>query len=151
MSSEHDAAASEDEVAERRAISAYANQPLGVFSGLRSARRQLELDLLTAKDALIAVQGEMMDSATPGSAAAAVARHAPTVILRPVIGASRAVGTALLGVGNQIDRDNVRKIEDVSSLILLSLTPYCLLTTLPEIQTALKQRKGGSGRHSVGC
>ena len=113
--------ADDDDIPEKRAISAYANQPLGVFSGLRSARRQLELDLLTAKDALIAVQGEMFDSATPGSAAAAVARHAPTVILRPVIGASRAVGTTLLGVGNQIDRGNVRKLEDVS----LPYLPFC--------------------------
>ncbi|QIW97014.1 hypothetical protein AMS68_002532 [Peltaster fructicola] len=97
---------------ERRATSAYADQPLGVLAGLRSARRYLEHDLLTAKDALIAVQGEVLTSNTPGAAAAAVARHAPTVIFRPVIGASRAVGTALLGVGNQIDRDNLRKMED---------------------------------------
>jgi autophagy-related protein 2 len=100
---------------ERRAISAYANQPLGVFGGLRSARRYLEHDLLTARDALIAVQGEVLESSSPGSAAAAVARHAPTVILRPIIGTSRAVGTALLGVGNAIDRDNLRRIDDVSS------------------------------------
>ncbi|KAK3723295.1 autophagy-related protein 2 [Vermiconidia calcicola] len=102
----------EDEEPEQRAISAYANQPLGVFAGLRSARRYLEHDLLTARDALIAVQGEVLESSTPGSAAAAVARHAPTVILRPIIGASRAVGTSLLGVGNQIDRGNVRRVED---------------------------------------
>ena len=106
---------SEDEEHEQRAISAYANQPLGVMSGLRSARRYLEHDLLTARDALIAVQGEVLESSSPGSAAVAVARHAPTVILRPVIGASRAVGTALLGVGNQIDRSNVRRVEDVSA------------------------------------
>ncbi|KAK3710749.1 autophagy-related protein 2 [Vermiconidia calcicola] len=102
----------EEEEPEQRAISAYANQPLGVFAGLRSARRYLEHDLLTARDALIAVQGEVLESSTPGSAAAAVARHAPTVILRPIIGASRAVGTSLLGVGNQIDRSNVRRVED---------------------------------------
>ena len=107
---------SEDEEHEARAISAYANQPLGVLSGLRSARRYLEHDLLTARDALIAVQGEVLESSSPGSAAAAVAKHAPTVILRPIIGTSRAVGTALLGVGNQIDRGNVRRIEDVSTL-----------------------------------
>lgn len=99
---------------EQRAISAYANQPLGLLSGLRSARKYLEHDLLTAKDALIAVQGEVLESRTAGAAAAAVVRHAPTVILRPVIGASRAVGTTLLGVGNQIDSGNVRRVEDVS-------------------------------------
>jgi len=110
----HDMASGEDEESEQRAFSAYANQPLGVFSGLRTARRYLEHDLLTARDAFIAVQGEIFESSSPTAAAAAVARRAPTVILRPVIGASRAVGTALLGVGNQIDRSNVRKVEDVS-------------------------------------
>lgn len=105
----------EDEDREPRAISAYAEQPLGVLSGLKSARRYLEHDLLTARDALIAVQGEFLESANPGSAVMAVARHAPTVVLRPVMGVSRAVGTTLLGVGNQIDRSGVRKMEDVSS------------------------------------
>lgn len=100
---------------EQRAISAYADQPLGVLAGLRSARRYLEHDLLTARDALIAVQGEILESDGPGTAAAAVAKHAPTVILRPVIGATRAVSTALLGVGNQIDRGNLARVEDVST------------------------------------
>lgn len=110
-----------DDRDQRPAISAYANQPLGVFSGLRSARRYLEHDLLTARDAFIAVQGEVLESSSPGAVAAAVARGAPTVILRPVIGASRAVGTALLGVGNQIDRGNVRKAEDVSATLCIFL------------------------------
>ncbi|KAF2720459.1 hypothetical protein K431DRAFT_347128 [Polychaeton citri CBS 116435] len=108
----HSDAEADDDAPEQRAVSAYANQPLGVFSGLRSARRYLEHDLLTARDALIAVQGEALDSSSPAGAAAAVARHAPTVILRPVIGASRAVGTALMGVGNQIDKANLKKIDD---------------------------------------
>lgn len=145
----HEGAASDEESPEKRAISAYANQPLGVFSGLRSARRQLELDLLTAKDALIAVQGEVFDSATPGSAAAAVARHAPTVILRPVIGASRAVGTALLGVGNQIDRSNVRKIEDVSVRLLNSAD--AVLTRRTEVQAAIdcEQKRTETGEVGI--
>ncbi len=104
-----------DEDREQRAISSYANQPLSVLSGLRSARLHLEHDLLTARDALIAVQGEVLESTTPGSAVAAVGRHAPTVILRPVIGTSRAVGAALLGIGNAIDRDNLKRIDDVSA------------------------------------
>ncbi|KAF2169461.1 hypothetical protein M409DRAFT_20679 [Zasmidium cellare ATCC 36951] len=103
---------SDTEETEKPAVSAYASQPVGLMSGLRSARKYLEHDLLTARDALIAVQGEFLESRTPGSAAGAVARHAPTVILRPVIGASRAVGTTLLGVGNAVDRDNLRRVED---------------------------------------
>jgi autophagy-related protein 2 len=114
-----------DEDREHRAYSAYADQPLGVLAGLRSARRYLEHDLLTARDALIAVQGEILESSNPGSAAMAVARHAPTVMLRPVIGATRALGTTLLGVGNQIDRGGVKRMEDVSRSFLLLY--ICLL------------------------
>ena len=108
----------EEDDREARALSAYANQPLGVFAGLRSARAYLEHDLLTARDALIAVQGEVLESSSAGSAAAAVVKHAPTVILRPIIGTSRAVGTALLGVGNQIDRGHLRKVDDVSDCVI---------------------------------
>jgi autophagy-related protein 2 len=127
--------ASDDDESEQRLVSAYANQPLGLLSGLQTARRQLEHDLLTAKDALIAVQGEVMDSRGPGDAIAAVARHAPTLLLRPVIGATRAVGTTLLGVGNQIDRSNMRSVEDVSpptdEVVLRSLlTCVCRNTSL---------------------
>lgn len=122
-----------------RAFSAYADQPLNVLSGLKSARRYLEHDLLMARDALIAVQGEVLESSNPGSAAMAVARHAPTVMLKPVIGASRAVGTALLGVGNQIDRGGVRRMEDVS-IYLLSVCGFncSMLTVLAEIQATLR-------------
>lgn len=115
---------SNDEEHESRAISAYANQPLSVFSGLRSARKYLEYDLLTARDALIAVQGEILESSSTASAAAAIAKYAPTVILRPIIGTSRAVGTALLGVGNQIDRGNARRLEDVSEYLHLTSFAY---------------------------
>ena len=130
-----DAAGVDEEQEDRRVISAYANQPLGVLAGLRSAQRHLEYDLLTARDALIAVQGEVLESDGASSAAAAIARHAPTIILRPIIGTSRAVGTALLGAGNQIDRDNVRRLEDVS---VFPLTPYVTrLTSILEIQKAI--------------
>ncbi|PNS17315.1 Autophagy-related protein 2 [Sphaceloma murrayae] len=95
-----------------RVVSAYANQPLGVLQGLKSARRHLERDLLLARDAVIAVQGEVLDSGSASAAAQAVVRHAPTILLRPVIGASRAVGQTLMGAGNQFDRSHVRKIED---------------------------------------
>lgn len=99
---------------ENHAVSAYANQPIGVLSGLKSAKRHLEIDLLTARDAFIAVQGEFMDSRGPGDVVGAVARHGPTLLLRPLIGTARAAGTALLGVGNQIDRGGLKRVNDVS-------------------------------------
>jgi autophagy-related protein 2 len=140
-----------DEDREPRAFSAYADQPLGVLAGLRSARRYLEHDLLTARDALIAVQGEVLESSNPGSAAMAVARHAPTVMLRPVIGATRAVGTALLGVGNQIDKSGVRKWEDVSiTLVLFGMIDVRLLTCFAEIQATLRRDLGVGFVSAVG-
>lgn len=101
---------------ERRDVSAYADQPTGLFQGLRTGRLQLERDLLTAKDAIIAVQGEVLDAGSAAGVAHAFARHGATILLRPVIGASRAVGQTLMGVGNQVDRANVRRNEEVSAL-----------------------------------
>lgn len=104
----------EYEESQQRVVSNYADQPLGVLQGLRSAGRYLERDLTTARDAIIAVQGEVMVSGSASGAARAVARHAPTILLQPVIGVSRAVGQTFKGVGNQVDRDYVKRTEDVS-------------------------------------
>lgn len=106
---------------EERAVSHYANQPIGVRAGLRSAARHLERDLLTARDAVIAIPAEVMEEGSGVGMARALARHAPTVILRPALGATKALSNALLGVGNALDETSRRKIEDVSLLLLLPL------------------------------
>ncbi|KAF1946780.1 hypothetical protein EJ02DRAFT_196310 [Clathrospora elynae] len=97
---------------EPRAVSHYANQPIGVRAGLRSAVRHLERDLLTARDAVIAIPVEVMEEGSGTGVARALARHAPTVILRPALGATKALSNALLGVGNALDEGSRRKIED---------------------------------------
>ncbi|CRG87749.1 Autophagy-related protein 2 [Talaromyces islandicus] len=97
---------------EKKQISHYADQPVGVVQGLRGAFSSLERDLLTARDAIVAVPGEVMESGSAAGAAKAVWRRAPTVILRPAIGATRAVGQTLLGAGNTLDPANRRRIED---------------------------------------
>ncbi|RAR12287.1 autophagy regulatory protein [Stemphylium lycopersici] len=100
---------------EPRAVSNYANQPIGVRAGLRSAARHLERDLLTARDAVIAIPAEVMEEGSGTGVARALARHAPTVILRPALGATKALSNALLGVGNALDAGSRRKIEDAST------------------------------------
>lgn len=100
----------DDEV--QKQISLYADQPIGVVQGLRGAYASLERDLLLAKDAIIAVPGEAMASGSAAGAAKAILRQAPTVILRPAIGASKAVGKTLLGAGNTLDRENWRRMEE---------------------------------------
>ena len=88
-------------------------------AGLRSAARHLERDLLTARDAVIAIPAEVMEEGSGTGVARALARHAPTVILRPALGATKALSNALLGVGNALDAGSRRKIDDVSLVILL--------------------------------
>lgn len=99
---------------EKKQISLYAEQPIGVVQGLRGAYFSLERDLLTAKDAIVAMPGEILESGTAGGAAKAVLRGAPTVILRPAIGVSTAVGQTLMGATNSLDPGNRRRIEEVS-------------------------------------
>lgn len=98
----------------KKQISLYADQPIGVVQGLRGAYASLERDLLLARDAIIAVPGEVMASSSASGAARAVLRQTPTIILRPAIGATKAVGQTLLGAGNSLNRDNYRRMEEVS-------------------------------------
>ncbi|KAL2869838.1 putative autophagy regulatory protein Atg2 [Aspergillus lucknowensis] len=100
----------DDEAAKK--ISLYADQPVGVVQGLRGAFRGLERDLLLARDAIIAVPGEVAESGSAKAAAKAVWKRTPTVVLRPAIGVSKAVGQTLLGAGNSLDPSNRRKMED---------------------------------------
>ncbi|KAG0159740.1 hypothetical protein PDIDSM_7264 [Penicillium digitatum] len=97
---------------EAKNISLYADQPVGVVQGLRGAFSGLERDLLLARDAIVAVPGEVVDSGSAKAAAKAVWKRAPTIILRPAIGVSKAVGQTLLGAGNTLDPSNRRKMED---------------------------------------
>lgn len=109
-----------DEEEEAKRISLYADQPIGVVQGLRGAFSGLERDLLLARDAIVAVPGEVVDSGSATAAARAVWKRAPTVVLRPAIGVSKAVGQTLLGAGNTLDPANRRKMEDVCSFPLFS-------------------------------
>lgn len=93
---------------EKKQISLYADQPTGVVQGLRHAYSSLARDLNVARDAVIAVPGELMER----GAARTVMSRAPTIIFRPAIGATRAVGQALMGATNALDPENLRRAED---------------------------------------
>ncbi|KIW43833.1 uncharacterized protein PV06_04895 [Exophiala oligosperma] len=93
-------------------ISLYADQPVGIRQGLRTAYSSLERDLLLAKDAIVAIPGEVMASGSAKGAAAAILKQSPTIILRPAIGASKAVGQTLMGAGNMLDKQNLRRMDE---------------------------------------
>ncbi|KAH0847370.1 hypothetical protein FOPE_00581 [Fonsecaea pedrosoi] len=98
----------------RKQISLYADQPIGIKQGLRTAYASLERDLLIARDAIVAVPGEVMASSSAKGAARAILKQSPTIILRPAIGATKAVGQTLMGAGNMLDKQNLRRIDEVS-------------------------------------
>ncbi|EPE05630.1 atg c terminal domain-containing protein [Ophiostoma piceae UAMH 11346] len=97
---------------ERKQISLYADQPTGVVQGLRHAYTSLARDLHVARDAIIAVPAEVRESTSATGAAKVVIKHAPTIIFRPAIGASKAIGQTLMGATNSLDPQNLRRIED---------------------------------------
>lgn len=116
----------EFEEEEKPQISAYADQPVGVVQGLRGGWAGLERDLLTARDAIIAIPGEILESGTVLGAGRAALRVAPTIVLRPAMGVSNVVGRTLMGATNSLDPGNRRRIEDVglsSPCGLQQLTP----------------------------
>ncbi|KAI5291638.1 autophagy- protein 2, partial [Ascosphaera acerosa] len=88
---------------EKAQVSLYAHQPIGVKQGLRGGYSSLSRDLALARDVIIAVPAEVTDSGSATQAARALLRRAPTIILRPAIGATKAVGQTLLGAGNTLD------------------------------------------------
>lgn len=118
---------------EKKQISLYADQPTGVIQGLQHAYSSLARDLNVARDAIIAVPAEVMESRNAGGAARAVMNRAPTIIFRPAIGATRAVGQALMGATNALDPENLRRVEDVSAKPRHFRIEH-MLTDLTEIQ-----------------
>ncbi|KAI5467194.1 hypothetical protein BGZ63DRAFT_418914 [Mariannaea sp. PMI_226] len=97
---------------EKKVISLYADQPTGVISGLRGGYRSLARDVNLARDAIIAVPGEVMSSQSATGAARAVLKHAPTIIFRPAVGVTKALGQTLMGATNSMDPQNRRRIEE---------------------------------------
>jgi len=96
---------------ERKQISLYADQPLGIIQGMRGAYSSLARDLSIARDAIIAVPAEVMESGNAQGAAKAVLKRAPTIIFRPAIGATKAIGQTLLGATNALDPQHRRRME----------------------------------------
>lgn len=99
---------------EPKKISLYADQPMGVIQGLRGGYASLSRDLNLARDAIIAVPGAVMDSQNAQGAARALLKKTPTIVFKPAIGATKALGQTLLGATNTLDPQNKRRIEEVS-------------------------------------
>jgi autophagy-related protein 2 len=100
---------------DKKQISLYADQPTGVIQGIRGGYRSLARDVNMARDAIIAVPGEAMESGTAAGAAKAVWKRAPTIVFRPAVGMTKVIGQTLMGATNAIDPQNRRRIGEVSN------------------------------------
>ncbi|KAI1463886.1 uncharacterized protein F4812DRAFT_444830 [Daldinia caldariorum] len=102
----------EADAEEPKQISLYADQPTGVIQGIRGAYASLRRDLNMTRDAIIAVPAEIMESQSAQGAAKAILRRAPTIVFRPLIGSSKAIGQTLMGATNALDPQNRRRVEE---------------------------------------
>ncbi|CAL9738585.1 autophagy-related protein 2 [Monosporozyma servazzii] len=90
-------------------VSLYADQPLNIHQGLEEAYRSLEKHMQVVYET---VWSEGEGEGNPSAAAVSVAKIAPIAIIRPLIGATEALSKALQGFGNQIDKDNIKEVDD---------------------------------------
>ncbi|KAG5928249.1 hypothetical protein E4U42_000969 [Claviceps africana] len=102
----------ESDAEDKKQISLYADQPTGVLQGIRGGFRSLARDVSLARDAIIAVPGEVMSTQSAVGAAKAVLNRAPTIIFRPAVGVTRAIGQTLMGATNALDHDNRRRVGE---------------------------------------
>src|SRR5690606_20867981 len=100
---------SEDEDDEPRKISPYAQTPLTVRAGLRGAYSSLNRNFTQARDALASIPAEAREAGNVAGAAEAVVRNVPVAVIRPLVGISEAVGSALGGVSNALDGEGERR------------------------------------------
>lgn len=97
---------------DKKQISLYADQPAGFVQGIRGGYRSMVRDMNMAKDAIIAVPAEVMQSQSAAGAAQAVLKRAPTIIFRPAMGMTKVIGKTLMGATNSMDPQNRRRVED---------------------------------------
>ena len=104
-------------------ISRYAEQPMNVKDGVRSAMRSLRRNFNSAAQTILAVPMEVYERSgnevsdanllarslliAIQGAVRAVVRAVPIAVLKPMIGASEAVSKTLMGIHNSLD-PNVR-------------------------------------------
>ena len=97
-----------------RRISLYANQPRNVQEGLGDAYISLGKHINMAYGTIKSTRMKLnqSDSLNSRTAIVSVAKVAPIVAIRPLIGATEALSKTLQGLSNQIDRSRLEEIRD---------------------------------------
>ncbi|CAE6364266.1 unnamed protein product [Rhizoctonia solani] len=88
---------------DERMISRYSQQPRDVTEGVRSGARALRRNATAAAQTILAIPMEVYEQTENEGSLRAVVRAVPIAVLRPMIGATEAVGQTLLGLRNSLD------------------------------------------------
>ncbi|KAG9127181.1 autophagy- protein 2 [Ceratobasidium sp. 392] len=94
---------SEEGSGDERMISRYAEQPRDVKEGIQSASRALRKNANAAAQTILAIPMEVYEQTENEGPIRAVVRAVPIAVLRPMIGATEAVGQTLWGIRNSLD------------------------------------------------
>ncbi|KAH7341314.1 hypothetical protein B0J17DRAFT_593970 [Rhizoctonia solani] len=84
-------------------ISRYSQQPRDVSEGVRSGAQALRRNATAAAQTILAIPMEVYEQTENEGPMRAVVRAVPIAVLRPMIGATEAVGQTLLGLRNSLD------------------------------------------------
>ncbi|KDN38407.1 hypothetical protein RSAG8_09501, partial [Rhizoctonia solani AG-8 WAC10335] len=88
---------------DERMISRYAQQPRDIAEGVRSGAQALRRNATAAAQTILAIPMEVYEQTENEGPMRAVVRAVPIAVLRPMIGATEAVGQTLLGLRNSLD------------------------------------------------
>ncbi|CAE6515684.1 unnamed protein product [Rhizoctonia solani] len=88
---------------DERMISRYAQQPRDITEGVRSGAQALRRNATAAAQTILAIPMEVYEQTENEGPMRAVVRAVPIAVLRPMIGATEAVGQTLLGLRNSLD------------------------------------------------
>ena len=84
--------------------------------GLELAYKSLSRNIGSAAQTILAIPMEVYETDGATGTARAVIRAVPVAILKPMIGATEAVSSVLLGLRNTMDPNKKLQSEDVSKI-----------------------------------
>jgi len=89
-----------------------AGPPTGYHDGLRQAYESLSNGFRSAAHGIVVVPRHQYQQTGAGSAITSALRAVPSALLRPMIGATEALGKALVGVQHAVDPIRQKEIDD---------------------------------------
>lgn len=97
---------------EKKAVSPYSNQPKNTKEGLKLAYKSIGKSLGNAKERFLTVKHELKEADSVQDLFKVIAKSAPILVIRPIIGSTEAMMKTLMGISNEIDSKPLRESYD---------------------------------------